>query len=201
VHIKVIQAGSHDPCKETRTRRWKNMMAQVNTDIKNVVVIGLINGLGATTGKRLFVVESDGAIRFPGGKVKSAESLQEALDRELREEIGIEHVVDHELAIVEHAGVFDRIRVQPTKSILLYFFDVIISPDQIASINPHGTWLDLDQVNEKKDRIPYDNFVIMSGFHDIDLNENCIVPPGFQDTPRDKKMIVIRNFCWMRENK
>lgn len=39
---------------------------------------------------------------FPGGKVETGEAMPAALERELREELGIRAVVEHEIATVSH---------------------------------------------------------------------------------------------------
>jgi 8-oxo-dGTP diphosphatase len=52
---------------------------------------------------------------FPGGKVEAGESLESALQREIREELDIHIVVEDEFYSVEHA--------YPEKSVRLHFFN------------------------------------------------------------------------------
>jgi 8-oxo-dGTP diphosphatase len=55
---------------------------------------------------------------FPGGKVEAGESLDSALRREIREELGIEIRVNDEFFTVDHD--------YPTKSVRLHFFNCTI---------------------------------------------------------------------------
>ena len=59
-----------------------------------------------------------GLWEFPGGKVEPEESLEQALVREINEEIGVKIRVLGEYFRVEHA--------YPTKSVRLHFFDCAI---------------------------------------------------------------------------
>ena len=63
-------------------------------------------------------VHLPGLWEFPGGKVEANESLQAALAREIREELGLRIRVDDEILTVEHD--------YPTKSVRLHFFNCSI---------------------------------------------------------------------------
>jgi mutator protein MutT len=59
-----------------------------------------------------------GLWEFPGGKVEEGESLQEALLREILEEIAVQVAVGAEFFQIEHQ--------YPTRSVRLHFFDCTI---------------------------------------------------------------------------
>jgi mutator protein MutT len=65
--------------------------------------------------RRLDHVHLAGLWEFPGGKVEPQESLEGALLREIREELGIEIAVGAEIFTVEHD--------YPKKSVRLHFFN------------------------------------------------------------------------------
>ncbi len=69
--------------------------------------------------RRLDNVHLGGLWEFPGGKVEPAESLEGALLREIREELGVDIVAGDELFTVEHD--------YPGKSVRLHFFNCTIS--------------------------------------------------------------------------
>ena len=58
-----------------------------------------------------------GLWEFPGGKVEAGESLRAALEREIREEIGLEIRILDEFFTVDHD--------YPTKSVRLHFFNCV----------------------------------------------------------------------------
>ena len=74
---------------------------------------------------------------FPGGKVEAGESLRVALEREIREELGIKIRVDDEFLTLDHD--------YPSKSVRLHFFNCAVlegdpQPIDVADIrwvNPH----------------------------------------------------------------
>jgi mutator protein MutT len=63
---------------------------------------------------------------FPGGKVEPGESLESALHREIREELGIEIRVQDEFFTVEHD--------YPTKSVRLHFFNCTILQGEVQQL-------------------------------------------------------------------
>ena len=69
--------------------------------------------------QRLDNVHLAGLWEFPGGKVEADESFESALQREIREELGITISVLDEFFTVEHE--------YPTKSVRLHFFNCTIS--------------------------------------------------------------------------
>jgi 8-oxo-dGTP diphosphatase len=71
-------------------------------------------------GGRVFLQRRDpaGAVlpgrwEFPGGKVEPGESSEQALRRELHEEVGLETDAVQSLAVIEHAYPDRRIRLHP----------------------------------------------------------------------------------------
>ena len=87
------------------------------TPLSNVAAIIRHDDLILIT-KRPDNVHLAGLWEFPGGKVESGESLEAALHREIREELGVEITVDREFFSVAHE--------YPDKSVHLHFFDCTI---------------------------------------------------------------------------
>lgn len=91
--------------------------------------------------RRLSNVHLPGLWEFPGGKVQANETLPSALQREIREELGVEILVHGEFFFVEHT--------YPSKTVELHFYDCSICsgeprPLQVADM----CWVtpaDLDQ--------------------------------------------------------
>ncbi len=164
-------------------------------DIKNVIVIGLVKGKGHRKGQYLFVKEPDGAILFPGGKVKMAESLVDALRREIKEETGLDGSA-FRLACIEHTSTWEKGARQPTKSMVLYFFetDVLYSK---GTRTGRTLWMDQSQIEAAKTAIPYDNLLIARGLEAVVPDRPYIVPAGSRDTLEDPRYIAIRIFCWI----
>jgi 8-oxo-dGTP diphosphatase len=93
------------------------MWRRLSLDSVRVEVVAAIvrrNGKILIT-RRLDHAHLGGLWEFPGGKVEPGESLEEALLREIREELGMEIVVGPEIFTIEHD--------YPTKSVRLHFFD------------------------------------------------------------------------------
>ena len=77
---------------------------------------------------------------FPGGKVEAGESLEVALGREIREELGIKIRVDDEFFTVDHD--------YPTKSVRLHFFNcVILEGDAQALHVADLRWVKADDID------------------------------------------------------
>jgi 8-oxo-dGTP diphosphatase len=77
--------------------------------------------------QRLDNVHLAGLWEFPGGKVEPGESLEVALEREIREEVGLEIRVIGEFFTVEHD--------YPDKSVRLHFFNCIVLQGEARPID------------------------------------------------------------------
>jgi mutator protein MutT len=92
-----------------------------------VVVAAIIRRNGRILITRRFDnVDLPGLWEFPGGKVEPSESLEAALRREIREELGIDVVIGREYFTIEHE--------YPSKVVDLHFFDCTIENGEPRAI-------------------------------------------------------------------
>jgi 8-oxo-dGTP diphosphatase len=89
--------------------------------------------------QRLDHVDLAGFWEFPGGKVKTGESLEDALEREIREELGIKIRVCDEF--------FTTVHQYPTNAVRLHFFNCTIvegeaQPIEVADLR----WIDAENL-------------------------------------------------------
>jgi len=77
--------------------------------------------------QRLDNVHLAGLWEFPGGKVEPGESLEVALEREIREEVGLEIRVIDEFFTVDHD--------YPAKSVRLHFFNCAVLKGEARPID------------------------------------------------------------------
>ncbi|HCE80610.1 MAG TPA: 8-oxo-dGTP diphosphatase MutT [Thermodesulfobacterium commune] len=88
---------------------------------------------------------------FPGGKVEAGESLQEALRRELKEELGIE---------VRVGEVLEKIRyIYPDEEIELYLLSVAVNRDLDLKESLEVKWVDLQEL-ENLELCPADKVLL-----------------------------------------
>lgn len=83
---------------------------------------------------------------FPGGHVESGETVQEALGRELKEEIGVEMTSAGLIGLNENSFIFEDQKHQEVNII----FEVEIDSYDVASREDHLEfhWFDLDDLEE-----------------------------------------------------
>ena len=96
------------------------MWRRLSLDSVRVEVVAAVvrrNGRILIT-RRLDHVHLGGLWEFPGGKVEAGESLEGALLREIREELGMEIAVGSEIFTIEHD--------YPTKLVRLHFFNCTV---------------------------------------------------------------------------
>lgn len=75
------------------------------TDTRRRLIVAaavIANGDGYLVTRRQKGVHLEGFWEFPGGKCEAAESLDDCLRRELREELGVEATVGNEIMTVTH---------------------------------------------------------------------------------------------------
>jgi mutator protein MutT len=103
--------------------RWEHRMLAVTIE----VVAAVIRRAGKILiTQRLDDVHLARLWEFPGGKVEAKESLEAALRREIREELGIDIAVGDEFYTVEHD--------YPGKSVRLHFFNCVINDGEPAAL-------------------------------------------------------------------
>ncbi len=91
--------------------------------------------------RRLDTVHLPGLWEFPGGKVEQGETFQQALVREIREELALEISVHDEVFTVEHH--------YPAKSVQLHFFNcsVLLGEPQLIEV-ADLRWVSPSELNQ-----------------------------------------------------
>jgi 8-oxo-dGTP diphosphatase len=80
-----------------------------------------------------------GGWEFPGGKIEAGETPEECLERELREEFGIDTRIKEFLIESIHENPYGKIRL------LAYFVD-IIGGEITLSVHDDYQWVDVDDL-------------------------------------------------------
>lgn len=141
------------------------------------------------------VRESDGRIQFPGGKLKIQETLRDALIREVKEEVGLDVLVDKHPVLVER--VYEVCKGNHEKRYderLLHFFKMEILPSSsFEQLNSNvGIWVGLGNIEDFIEQVPFDNYLIITKWDLLNPGNTFVVPPSFIDSPKDEDRVVIR---------
>ena len=78
---------------------------------------------------------------FPGGKIEPGESKQEAIVREIKEELELDIIVLEELQTIEHSYPHQKIRLIP-------LICTIMNGEIVLKQHRNYQWLDLEQLFE-----------------------------------------------------
>jgi A/G-specific adenine glycosylase len=82
-----------------------------------------------------------GMWEYPGGKIQPGESLEECLERELKEELGIDAAVGNQLGTFKHAYTHFRVTLHAFQCQILSGIPAPLSADEIA-------WVGLDALDD-----------------------------------------------------
>ena len=91
--------------------------------------------------RRFDNVHLPGYWEFPGGKVEPSESLQAALEREIREELGVTILIENEYLTVEHT--------YPSRVVRIHFFNCsLLSGEPKALEVADMRWVEATELNQ-----------------------------------------------------
>lgn len=112
--------------------------------VQQVTVKGILEN---RQGKMLFVKDRRGKWELPGGRMAFGENPRDALQRELKEELGISHVQPRDII---HCWAFES----STDTVDYHFIVLVFTCNgdfgNITISNEHSefAWLDLDNINQ-----------------------------------------------------
>ena len=105
------------------------------------VVAAIIHHDGKILATQRGYGEDAGGWEFPGGKVEAGESNQEALVREIREELACEIGVEHHVASIKALGT--------TRDLTIHFYTAhVIDGTPTLLEHSDARWVGLDEVDE-----------------------------------------------------
>jgi mutator protein MutT len=88
--------------------------------------------------RRLKGTHLAGTWEFPGGKCEAGEARDEALRREIREELGVDVVVGEEIFGVTHA--------YPERTVELHFHRCTLGGEPVAQIGQEMRWVSREEL-------------------------------------------------------
>lgn len=106
------------------------MIESESVQVVGAVIIGVDGFLVA---RRSSPMKLPGKWEFPGGKVEAGESPQEALEREIREELGVHIRVGDHVTTTDHVYEFARIQLST-------FYAEIVAGTPIATEHAELRW-------------------------------------------------------------
>ena len=83
--------------------------------------------------RRLSGTHLEGYWEFPGGKCEAGETLEASLQRELREELGVDAVIGTEILATSHT--------YPERRVELHFFQVTLSGEPVPQLGQEMQWV------------------------------------------------------------
>jgi mutator protein MutT len=92
----------------------------------------------AGTRRRAAAAHLGGMWEFPGGKTEPGESIDAALVREIREELGCDSAVGPLLLVTTH--VYPEVRVE------LHFFETTLHGEPMPQLGQQMAWVDRDHL-------------------------------------------------------
>ena len=123
-----------------RENRKTRQLEAIPRDFQKIVVGILIQGKKVLVSRRRHDQSYSGLLEFPGGKVEEGEDLRGALQREFREEVGVE---------VSVRPPFERMLVKRQK-IALHFHRCRVLSGQVQAMEAQELlWLDQEQLDPK----------------------------------------------------